>query len=123
MKLLRQALLSALWALPMLALAQGHVHQHGVLKLDIAVESRKLSLQMASPLDNLVGFERAPRNAAERQRVDAALASYSAGRGPLSAVLEARRTLLETRLMRLELAADVLRHRLQLQYFEMEPEE
>ena len=56
------------------AAAQGHAHQHGLLRLDIAVESRTLSLQMSSPLDNLVGFERAPRNDAERRRVDAALA-------------------------------------------------
>ena len=68
-----------LLALPATALAQGHAHQHGMLKLDIAVEARKLSLQMQSPLDNLVGFERAPRNDAERKRVDAALAKLEAG--------------------------------------------
>jgi hypothetical protein len=61
------------------AWAAGKAHQHGVLKLDIAVEARKLSLQLESPLDNLVGFERAPRNEAERQRVDAALAKLKAG--------------------------------------------
>ena len=57
------------------AAAQGQAHQHGLLRLDIAVESRRLSLLMSSPLDNLVGFERAPRNDAEHKRVDAALAS------------------------------------------------
>lgn len=55
-------------------------------------------------------------------RVDAALASYRAGHGSLSAVLEARRSLLDTHLMRLELAIDAARQRLQLQYFEMETE-
>lgn len=79
MKRLHLALRWSLWALPTMALAQGHAHQHGVLKLDIAVEARKLSLQMESPLDNLVGFERAPRNEAERKRVDAALAKLEAG--------------------------------------------
>lgn len=79
MKHLLQALRWSLWALPTTALAQGHAHQHGALTLDIAVEARKLSLQMQSPLDNLVGFERAPRNDAERQRVDAALARLQAG--------------------------------------------
>ena len=65
--------------MPALSFAQSQAHQHGVLKLDIAVEARKLSLQMQSPLDNLVGFERAPRNEAERSRVDAALAKLKAG--------------------------------------------
>ncbi len=32
-----------------------------------------MSLQFEAPLDALFGFERAPRNAAERQLVDAAL--------------------------------------------------
>ena len=58
--------------------AQGHAHEHGVVKLDIAIEANKLSFQMESPLDNLVGFERAPRNDAERKRVDAAVAKLKA---------------------------------------------
>ena len=58
--------------------AQGHAHEHGVVKLDIAIEAGKLSVQMESPLDNLVGFERAPRTDAERQRVDAAVARLKA---------------------------------------------
>jgi hypothetical protein len=78
MKLLHQALWLGMFAMPAIALAQGQAHQHGALKLDIAVEARKLTLQMESPLDNLVGFERAPRNDAERKRVDAALAKLKA---------------------------------------------
>lgn len=46
-------------------------HQHGVVQIDIAVDSNRISVQMSSPLDNLLGFERAPRNAAERGRVEA----------------------------------------------------
>ena len=69
----------ALFAVPVIASAAGQAHEHGVLKLDIAVEAGKLTLQMESPLDNLVGFERAPRNDAERKRVDAALAKLKAG--------------------------------------------
>ena len=79
MKSLQRTLWLGALLLPTLALAEGKAHQHGVLKLDIAVEGRKLSLQMESPLDNLVGFERAPRNDAERKRVDAALAKLKAG--------------------------------------------
>ena len=53
-------------------------------------------------------------------RVEAALAAYRAGRGSLSPLLEARRSLIETELMRLDLATEVVRDRLQLQYFEAE---
>ena len=54
------------------------------------------------------------------QRVTAALAAYRSGRGALAELLEARRSLLETELMRVELATQVARDRLQLQYFEVE---
>jgi hypothetical protein len=50
-------------------------HQHGVVQLDIAVDANRISVQMSSPLDNLLGFERAPRNEAERARVAAMLAA------------------------------------------------
>lgn len=56
------------------ALAQ-KAHQHGVATLDVSVEPRRVSLWLATPLDNLVGFERAPRTDAERERVDAAIAA------------------------------------------------
>jgi hypothetical protein len=77
-KVLQHALWLGMLATPAIALAQGQAHQHGVLKLDIAIEARKLTLQMESPLNNLVGFERAPRNDAERKRIDAALARLKA---------------------------------------------
>ena len=50
-------------------------HQHGVVQLDIAVDATRISVQMSSPLDNLLGFEHAPRNDAERGRVTAMLAT------------------------------------------------
>ena len=56
----------------------GKPHQHGVAQLDIAVEAGKLTIDFESPLDNLVGFERAPRTQAERQRSDAAVATLKA---------------------------------------------
>jgi cobalt-zinc-cadmium efflux system outer membrane protein len=52
-----------------------------------------------------------------QQRLDAALAAYGAGRGMLLAVLEARRSLLEIRMQRLDLELDAARHEAQLQYF------
>lgn len=72
-------LLAALLATPLLpaahaADAHGHgAHQHGVAQLDVAVEDDGLTLQLDTPLDNLLGFERAPRSAAERRAADAAL--------------------------------------------------
>jgi len=77
MRLPRPLLAVALW-LTASAHAAGHAHEHGVVKLDIAVEAGKLTVQMESPLDNLVGFERAPRTDAEHQRVDAAVARLKA---------------------------------------------
>lgn len=79
MKFLHKALWLGMFMTPVMAWAQGQAHQHGVLKLDITVEARKLTLQMESPLNNLVGFERAPRSDAERKRVDAALVKLKAG--------------------------------------------
>lgn len=64
--------LAALTGAP--ALAQ-KAHQHGVATLDLSVEPRRVSVWLTTPLDNLVGFERAPRSDAERQRVEAALAA------------------------------------------------
>ncbi|MGH8505063.1 MAG: TolC family protein [Stenotrophobium sp.] len=55
-----------------------------------------------------------------RARVDAALADYRAGNGPLSAVLDVRQADLDAQLRRLQLAADVARLRLTLQYFQVQ---
>jgi outer membrane protein TolC len=59
---------------------------------------------------------------AAQQRLDAALAAYGAGRGMLLAVIEARRSLLEIRMQRLELEYDAARHETQLQYFALHGE-
>jgi hypothetical protein len=60
---------AALWC----ATALGQAHVHGVAKLDIAVEPTRLSVQLESPLENLLGFERAPRTQPERQQAQAAV--------------------------------------------------
>lgn len=49
-------------------------HQHGVAQLDVAVEASRVTLELETPLDNLLGFERAPRTDAERAVVDKAVA-------------------------------------------------
>lgn len=55
-------------------LAQAHgkgpgAHQHGVAKMAVAVDGQTLEIRLDSPLDNLLGFERAPRTDRERQAV------------------------------------------------------
>ena len=53
-------------------------HVHGVAKLDIAVEAKKISIQLDSPLGNLLGFERAPRTRAEHKLAEAAISKLKA---------------------------------------------
>lgn len=52
----------------------GKAHEHGVARLDVGVEAGRVTLSLEVPLEDLVGFERAPRNEAERAAVTAALA-------------------------------------------------
>jgi hypothetical protein len=49
------------------AMAAGKAHEHGAVKLDLAIEGNRLAIGMEAPLDNLLGFERAPRTDAERK--------------------------------------------------------
>ena len=46
-------------------------HEHGAATLHVAVEGDRLHLELSSPLENLVGFERAPRNEKETAAVKA----------------------------------------------------
>ena len=52
----------------------GHAHVHGLARMDVALQGGELSVALEMPLESLLGFERAPRNAAERQQVETALA-------------------------------------------------
>jgi len=54
--------------------AAGKPHEHGALKIDVAVDGNQVTLVMEAPLDNLLGFERAPRTDAERKAAAAVLA-------------------------------------------------
>jgi hypothetical protein len=65
------AALPAFVASPALA---GKAHEHGVARVDLAVEPARVTVLLDMPLDGLAGFERAPRDDAERKAVDAALA-------------------------------------------------
>lgn len=55
-----------------------HAHVHGEVDLGIAIEGPAIIVEMRTPLDNLVGFERAPRNDVEKNTVDQALARLRA---------------------------------------------
>jgi hypothetical protein len=60
------------------ASAQQHAHAHGRLALDVAVDAQSITVQIESPLDSFVGFERAPRTDAERKRVADMVAQLNA---------------------------------------------
>ncbi|HRP96505.1 MAG TPA: DUF2796 domain-containing protein [Rhodocyclaceae bacterium] len=47
--------------------AQQTPHEHGVGDLRIAVDANTVVIEFESPLDNLVGFEHAPRDAEQRR--------------------------------------------------------
>ena len=74
---LTAAALFAAAALPAQA-QQQHAHVHGQLKLDVAIDGPTIVIAMESPLDNIVGFERAPKTDAEKKTVEAAIAQLRA---------------------------------------------
>lgn len=49
----------------------GKGHQHGFATVSIAIEGSSVELEFESPLENLVGFEHAPRNDRERRALQA----------------------------------------------------
>lgn len=69
----------ALAACALSAAAHPHAHTHGLMTLDVAVDARTITLAIAAPLDSFLGFERAPRTDAERQRVAELVARLQAG--------------------------------------------
>jgi hypothetical protein len=83
---LRLRFLAALCAVATAALpayAQSKAHTHGLATLNIVIEGRTGMLEFSAPAEDLYGFERAPRNAAERERRDAALNRLRRGMGEL----------------------------------------
>lgn len=53
-------------------------HVHGELDLGVAIEGPTLVIEMRTPLDNLIGFERAPRTDVEKNSVEQTLARLRA---------------------------------------------
>jgi hypothetical protein len=75
--------------LPTPAVAQGHAHVHGQARLDVVIDGEQLVLTLASPLDSIVGFEHAPKTAAQRQAAEAALTALADGARLFAAPAEA----------------------------------
>jgi hypothetical protein len=69
-----QALGCALLALALVSpMAAAHkAHTHGVADLDVAVDGGRISVALSAPAADVVGFEHAPRDAAQRDAVAAA---------------------------------------------------
>ena len=73
MSVLKIRALSVLAWLPLFipgtTISAQHAHVHGDARLQVAVDGERLTLEFESPLDNLVGFERAPRTDKERSAI------------------------------------------------------
>ena len=68
----RLASLLLIASLPLLA-GEHEAHVHGVLELDVVQERQTLQIELRSPAMNLVGFEHAPADAADRAAVARAI--------------------------------------------------
>ena len=66
------ACIAALWVAPATRAAQPH--EHGLAQLDVVVQAQRVVIELDTPLDNLLGFERAPRTDAERAKAAAVVA-------------------------------------------------
>ena len=61
------------------AWAAGKPHEHGAVSVAVAVEAAELGVEAVMPLDDLLGFERAPRSEAERKAAAHVLERLRAG--------------------------------------------
>jgi hypothetical protein len=77
MRALAGALMVAI-LLPTVARAAERAHAHGVVYLNVAVDAGTVTLALEAPLDSLVGFEHAPRTAAQKKAVQAMLEKFKA---------------------------------------------
>jgi hypothetical protein len=51
--------------------AEQHAHVHGTGELAVAIDGNMLQIDLDSPLDNLLGFEHAPRDEKEKRALQA----------------------------------------------------
>ena len=74
LRFMGSAVMAAMLSLGAMPLATAHepgAHVHGLATLEVAIDGAAVQISLDSPLDNLLGFERAPRNEKERQSVKA----------------------------------------------------
>lgn len=58
-----------------------HAHVHGAARLNVAIQEQAVTIELESPLDSFVGFERRPRTPAETAALDALQARMRAPEG------------------------------------------
>jgi hypothetical protein len=56
-------------SMPSFSQGHGHTHLHGIASLQIAVDGSTLTLRLRTPLENLVGFEHAPRTEQQKKAI------------------------------------------------------
>ena len=100
---MRSALLAFILALFSTSAAGHATHQHGVAKLEVTIAGTELKLRLDTPLDNLLGFEHAPRTAAQRAAAQRLLERLRQGDELFQPTLAAA-----CRMQRVEITAPVL---------------
>lgn len=76
---MKRMIVQMLALLLVFSLAHGqHVHTHGAGQLGIVVEGNQLTVLLEIPQNDLVGFERAPKDDRERAAVQAAMDKLNA---------------------------------------------
>lgn len=73
-------------------------HEHGAAQLDAALDGTTLEIELRSPAVNLLGFEHAPRSAAEKSRLAETRAQLERPHALFTLPADARCTLAEARL-------------------------
>lgn len=56
-----------------LVFAHGDAHVHGLIRMDLAIDAKTLTVQIEAPLDSLLGFEHRPRNSAQKHAAETML--------------------------------------------------
>lgn len=92
------------------ATAEGHAHVHGSAELRIVVDGPQLEIGLESPLDNLLGFERSPRNDKERAQVRAMADSLRQASALFTPTLAARCAVVGVEIAAPTLPAELLRN-------------
>jgi hypothetical protein len=74
-------LLAVAWsATPVVGFEHHHIHEHGKVTLNVALDGSTLSIELDAPAANVVGFEHPPRTADEHAAVARVSAYLRAGR-------------------------------------------